>query len=494
MNNNINFIENLQYEYMDFLPYILKIFFISIVTYYTFIKVINNKNFFYLNLMLVLIFTFLISILSAIFRYYFDFIVEMCTLIFMLSTLYSLITKNKFTYSLIITIISFSINYITFIIAVTINFLPNVIFNLQNDYFRLFCIIIIHIIIMHFIFNIPKLKYGFTFLKTNASNTLFELFILNISVTLMFLFLILNITDYFLSQRLIFAFLILCIIMFITIKKSFEIYYKQNLLIKELQETKETLKRKEEEITNLENENLNFSKVSHSIAHKQKSLEFKLNELLLKSETASELDIRDRVNAISDTYLSKSPVTELSKTNIVELDDMIKYMQSECVKNNIDFELQINGNIHHMVNNFINKENLEILLADLIKNSIIAINQSDNVNRSILVKLGFIDKFYSLFVYDSGIEFEIHTLLSLGNKPCSTHLNSGGTGIGFMNTFDTLRKYNASIIINELNSPSKDNYTKVIIIKFDKQNKSKISSYRSNEIREQCTTTNFIIE
>lgn len=492
--NNIDFIKNLQYVYMDFLPYILKIFFLGISIFYTFINIINNKNLFNLKLIIVSIFIFLISICSSILKYNFNFIVEIYSLIFMLSVLFAFITQNSFTYSLTITIISFSINYIIFIIAVTINFLPNVIFNLQNDYIRLFCIIFTHIIVMHFIFKIPKLKHGFDFLKKNVDNTLFELFILNISTTLMFLSIVLNITDYFLSQKLIFAFLILCIIMFITIKKSFEIYYKQNLLIKELQETKETLKRKEEEITNLENENLNFSKVSHSIAHKQKSLEFKLNELLLKSETASELDIRDRVNAISDTYLSKSPVTELSKTNIVELDDMIKYMQSECVKNNIDFELQINGNIHHMVNNFINKENLEILLADLIKNSIIAINQSDNVNRSILVKLGFIDKFYSLFVYDSGIEFEIHTLLSLGNKPCSTHLNSGGTGIGFMNTFDTLRKYNASIIINELNSPSKDNYTKVIIIKFDKQNIFKINSYRSNEIRKQCTTTNFIIE
>lgn len=327
--NNIDFIKNLQYVYMDFLPYILKIFFLGISIFYTFINIINNKNLFNLKLIIVSIFIFLISICSSILKYNFNFIVEIYSLIFMLSVLFAFITQNSFTYSLTITIISFSINYIIFIIAVTINFLPNVIFNLQNDYIRLFCIIFTHIIVMHFIFKIPKLKHGFDFLKKNVDNTLFELFILNISTTLMFLSIVLNITDYFLSQKLIFAFLILCIIMFITIKKSFEIYYKQNLLIKELQETKETLKRKEEEITNLENENLNFSKVSHSIAHKQKSLEFKLNELLLKSETASELDIRDRVNAISDTYLSKSPVTELSKTNIVELDDMIKYMQSE---------------------------------------------------------------------------------------------------------------------------------------------------------------------
>ena len=121
-----------------------------------------------------------------------------------------------------------------------------------------------------------------------------------------------------------------------------------------------------------------------------------------------------------------------------------------------------------MTNNIINKEELEILLSDHIKDAIIAINHSENINRSILVKLGKIDRTYSLYIYDSGIEFEKETLSNLGKKPITTHAEEGGTGMGFMNTFDTLRKYEASLIINEYNKPSKDNYTKVIIIKFDK--------------------------
>ena len=50
--------------------------------------------------------------------------------------------------------------------------------------------------------------------------------------------------------------------------------------------------------------------------------------------------------------------------------------------------------------------------------------------------------------------------------------------MGFMNTFGTLKKYEASLIIEEYNKPSKDNYTKVINIKFDKKNEFKIKSYR----------------
>ena len=137
-----------------------------------------------------------------------------------------------------------------------------------------------------------------------------------------------------------------------------------------------------------------------------------------------------------------------------------------------------------MINNHIEKENLEILLADHIKNAIIAINYSDNSNKGILVRLGMIDGIYSLYIYDSGIEFEIDTLRKLGKVPSTTHRDSGGTGMGFMNTFDTLKKYKASMIINEYGKPCKDNYTKVLMIKFDKKNEFKIESYRSEEIEE----------
>ena len=160
-------------------------------------------------------------------------------------------------------------------------------------------------------------------------------------------------------------------------------------------------------------------------------------------------------------------------------------MQSECSKNDIDFQLQLSGNIHHMINHHIAKEKLEILLADNIKNAIIAINYSDNINKSILVRMGIIDGNYGLYIYDSGIEFEIETLLNLGEKPSTTHKESGGTGMGFMNTFDTLKASKASMTIKEYNKPCKDNFTKLIMIKFDDKNEFKICSYRAEEIKNE---------
>lgn len=50
--------------------------------------------------------------------------------------------------------------------------------------------------------------------------------------------------------------------------------------------------------------------------------------------------------------------------------------------------------------------------------------------------------------------------------------------MGFMNTFKTLRKYNASLIINEIGEPSIQNYTKLVCIKFDGKNEFKIITYK----------------
>ena len=54
-----------------------------------------------------------------------------------------------------------------------------------------------------------------------------------------------------------------------------------------------------------------------------------------------------------------------------------------------------------------------------------------------------------------------------------------------MNTFDTLKKYKASLVIDEYGKPVKDNFTKVIKIIFDNENIYKINSYRGKEIQEK---------
>ena len=413
-----------------------------------------------------------------------DFLYRMIILIFLQSCISTVLTKRNLGTNIVLVTISLALNYaILFMAIIIVFFINNKLIPIENDIISFLIIILIDVIILGFLFKSKRLKYGVISLQNNISNDYVELIILSISIGILYIGMIFYDMQIFVIRDFMFIFIIFAALMFITIQKSLQLYYKQKMLIKELDETKEDLARAENKIKILEKENIEESKKRHTIIHKQKSIEYKLEEMLTKTEMSTEeaAEVRERLEKLNKEIYTEKEVMELDKTGISSIDDMLKYMQSECVKNKIDFTLQIKGNIHYMVHNLVKEEELETLLADHIKDAIIAINHTDNANRSILVRLGNIDDIYSLYIYDSGVEFKPEVLESLGKKPCTTYANEGGTGMGFMNTFDTVRKHKASLIIEEIGKPVKDNYTKVIIIKFDKKNEFKVKSYHEIE-------------
>ena len=461
----------------------IKIFIISLYTEFTNLKILNIKNISKIKTIVYIATIFLFGIIYILVKNYFDVTIGIMLLDILLSILFSINTKNKLGYSLLITTLSISINYIFYIISVSICFFISLILKINNNIMNIIVIIFIYTIILIKLTNVRKIKYGLSFLIKNKSNEFFEILILNISATIFCCFVMLSSMNLELAKNFFVYIIVFSVIMFITIQKSLQLYYKQKMLVKDLEETKTELEEKNNRIKELEKEIIKSGKRSHSISHRQKILEHKLEELSMKSEI-SEMDIKSRIEKIGKD-IRKEPVIVLAKTGIVEIDDVLNYMKSECLKKKIDFQLQLSGNIYKMINNYVSKDELEILLADHIKNAIIAIEHSENINKSILVRLGRLDGTYGLYVYDSGIEFEIETFLKLGKKPATTHKDSGGTGMGFMNTFDTLRKHNASFIIEEYGKPVTDNFTKVLKFKFDNKNEFKICTYRKEEIEKQ---------
>ena len=463
---------------------IIKIFFITIFTFYMNFKLINMelkiKNICTIVIgtgINIIVYRFIENILGVSYAIIF--------MIILISILLKKMSQNRFTYSLLITVVSMTINYIMFSLSVIITVVPIILFNIQDTQISLIFILFFYLAISMIFYKTKRFKRGFTFLQEKGKNDYIDMLILNICIVILFCTMIISNYDKLLSRRTVVGLIIFSIIMFITIQKSLQLYYKQKLQEREVEGMKEELKQKNKEIEELEKENLKLNKKNHSIAHKQKSLEYELKQIALNNQIEDEKHVKDKIENLSKEMQNETISIELSKTSINEIDNMFKYMQSECIKNKIDFQLQINGNIHHMVNKHIGKEELEILIADMIKNAIIAINHSKNINKSILVRLGLINGEYSLYIYDSGIEFEIDTLINLGIKPSTTHANDGGTGMGLLNTFDTLKKHKASLVIEEYGKPAEDNFTKVIKIIFDKENTYKVSSYREEEIRER---------
>ena len=468
---------------------IIKIFYICLFTFYINFKLINQTI--KINLrkgIIVIMDIIIISLICRFIKITLGFSYNLIFMVLLISIMFKFFAHQRFAYSLLITVISISINYIIFSLSVIISFLPTIIptilLNEYNEYIGLILILITYSMIIWIFYRIKRFKKGFIFLQKNISSEYIDILVLNISIVILFCITILSNYNIVSSNTFGFSFFIFSIIMFITIQKSLQLYYKQKLQEREAEETKKELENKSKEIEELKEENLKLSKTNHSIAHKLKSLEYEVNQISSRNVIDNN-KIMNKIEKLSTEMQDEFVNVDLEKTGISEIDTMLEYMQSECIKSKIEFELQINGNIHHMINKYIEKEDLEILLADHIKNAIIAINNSENINKNILVRIGIIDGFYSLYIYDSGIEFELETLINLGIKPSTTHEDDGGTGMGFMNTFDTLRKYKASLIIQEYGKPSKDNFTKVIKIIFDNKNEYKVLSYREKEIKEK---------
>lgn len=402
----------------------------------------------------------------------------------------SIVTKN---------LISNAIAYIGFVIAAVLTY-PILHYINDNTFINLILMMIIETLLIFGFFKIKRFKRGFAFVKSKIDNDYIDIAMINIGALVILAYSLFD--NYYgdVTKQILFTFIVVGIIMIIMIQKTLTLYYKQKLLKQNIESYKEEIKEKDEKIKELSDEKFKISKLNHEFYNRQRALELKVEEFINNAnmEASGELSIIDQIKNMTDEYSTKQQeinnVSSLPKTGITEIDDMFAYMQSECNKNKIEFILKINGNIYHLINNIIAKNRLVTLIGDHLRDAIIAINNSSNTYRSIMAILGMKDNTYEFSVYDTGIEFEIETLLKLGLEPATTHKDQGGTGIGFITTFETLKETKASLVIEENHPENDKDYTKCVSIKFDGKNEYKIISYRADKIKAEAKDNRIIIK
>lgn len=284
------------------------------------------------------------------------------------------------------------------------------------------------------------------------------------------------------------------------IKKSITKYYKEKMKERTVEIQQEQIKQQDEKIKDLQTELADVLQINHKYSHRISAMEKAVTKLGTKLQANEEFaeecgDILSSIKKISKEYkeevASVIKETKLPKTNIFSIDNLLEYMKQESEKDKIDFELNLDFDISEILETKIPQSKLETMLADHIRDAIIAINCSDNRKRKIKLVLDKEDNNYQIKFYDTGIEFEIETLSNLGLKRITTHKSTGGSGIGFMTTFETLKQCKASLIIEEY---SNQEYTKAVIIKFDNKNEYRIHSYRAEEIKNKIKDNRIIIE
>lgn len=389
--------------------------------------------------------------------------------------------------------------YTLFIVVSFIEVFLKIIMNIRYQIIDLSLTLIIEVLLLAGILNIKKIKNGISFLKDPLGNEYLCIIMIVISVIAIFAYCLFGSSEEYFGSNIFIVIVTSLIMIIIMIQKTLTLYYKQKLLAKNIEEYKSEIALKDAQIKSLSDEKYKISKLNHEFYNRQKSLIHKIEEITsMNTEIADELDLSKQINDLTKEYTDKAQeiktLDKLPTTGIVEIDDMFKYMQSECDSKKIQFNLKINGNIYHMINNKIPQSRLVTLIGDHLRDAIIAIDFSNNTFKSILAVLGENKGVYEFCVFDTGIEFKIDTLLNLGLKPATTHKDSGGTGIGFMTTFETMKENKASLIIDEMREMSNTDYTKSVTIRFDGKNEYRIKSYRSDEIKKKMKDNRIIIE
>lgn len=482
--------------YNDF----IKMLFIICIIYFICNKITNNnENSVYKNLFVILI-GIIISSFYLILIKYFNSICVFTILILLYSIIVNVIMKDK--YNFIVFLISFAITYIIYLISIIFSglilkiLIPKI--NYTNP-ISIFTIPIIGTLISYLLFKNRRIKHGFNFLKQTKYNKNIVIAILFFTEASAILFILFqNNNTNKINTILFINILFVVATLIIWTQNQITKQYKRNMRDRTIEiQTKEIVEQSKI-IKEIKEENLKLAETIHKYNNRLSALELGIANALKnnnKTEFANELGLMlEETKELSKKFAEETTInkTNLPKTNIIGLDNMFKYFQNEANKNNIDFNVIINENIEDLLK-IIDKPKLETLIGDHLKDAIIAVNKSKNPYKSILIILGISNKCYEISICDSGIEFEIDTLLKLGKERVTTHKEEGGSGIGFITTFKTLKETKASLEIEEYN-PKTTNYTKSIVIRFDGKNEYRIYSYRAEEIKKKNNGKRIIIE
>ncbi|MCL1807613.1 MAG: hypothetical protein FWG31_07935 [Oscillospiraceae bacterium] len=256
---------------------------------------------------------------------------------------------------------------------------------------------------------------------------------------------------------------------------------------------RQAIAEKDEEIRRLTEFSDNLRAANHSIIHRVSAMELGYAAMLSKAkhgvdmaEFAEELaaHIEDARRLMRDYRKDAGRVKQekvLPETNLPMLDNLFRLFARGCAAEKISFDLVINGSIRHMVTKVVDQSKLETMIGDHVQDALFAVVASDKPFRSVLVTLGLAGEHYALTVFDSGIEFEPSVLARLGTERVTTRAETGGSGEGFMKTFETMRECGASLIISE-KARNSAVHTKSVTIRFDGKGQYIIETHRPDQI------------
>lgn len=496
-------------EPLSFINSTLKYFAIVFIALLVVNKSLGIKNPPFHTIILSFLFSFLMGIFYAILiNYLYNLLIIILILLFVIIYI-SITFKIDFSFSLIVSIVALLISFASYIVSVllSIMFVALPIFNIevQSSIIIFLCMLIQYFLVSRF-FMIKRFSNGFSFLKEEDKLYNFTIVGLILGGTLILFFSIFRMNQNANERNFaMIAFALIILGSYIWIKRSITLDYRERMRNREVNMLKEELEAEKEKNVKLNEEISELAKINHKYSSRIKASEESVKKLAYmfnktnNTEFGNELsDITKLITDLSSQYSNEIAsklkyAKKLPSTNVKGVDSILSYMQKESLDNNIDFELKINCSVNHLIEKYISQNRLETLLGDHIKDAIIAINSGNNNLRKIYVIFDIIDNCYQISFYDSGIDFEIDTLINLGLEAITTHKDTGGNGFGFLTTFETLKECKASLIIEEINFKN-SNFSKAIHVLFDNNSSYVIKTNRIEDFKNYNISDRIILE
>lgn len=428
---------------MNYINNILQVAFLSSITYLVLVKITNYKENNLGKTITVIICSIFGAILGVELTKTIQTLLAMMLVYLINGVIVTVVTKFKIKYSVVVTFIALMISYLAYIVSVIITAIIINVFkiNIATDEVKsLFLIVFIQCLILYIFFKQKRLKNGIQFLQDDKMiNSIGIIGFGFIGITIIIYSLFDNSKGQEFIIKLTSGLLIEAICLFIWIKKKITKYYKQKLKEQTVADLQNEIKEKDNKINEILEENKAIATINHKYSSRIKALEEFSSKIVSKPELVKKMKTEfgedytafaAQIKRISQEYSNemKTKVTKenaIPKTGIFGIDTLLEHMSTEVTKSNISLDLKINASINYMVEDIISESALETLLGDHIKDAIIAINCSNNTNRRILVVISIVDKCYEINFYDTGIEFEIDTLIKLGKEQITTHKETG---------------------------------------------------------------------
>lgn len=280
------------------------------------------------------------------------------------------------------------------------------------------------------------------------------------------------------------------------IRHSITAHYRERLQLKTEDHYRQLLQEQERENEKLSQSNAFLAKIVHRDNHLIGALDRSIDAYFQSGDQAFRDDLLREIQTLArerGELIEKAQRDSklLPSTGNRLIDGALNDLYIKAAAHGVDFDVTVAAPVSRIIGKYLSQTDLQTLLCDHIKDAVIAVETANETGGRVLVELSEKNGSYTVSVFDNGVAFETETLAGLGKEPVTTHADSGGSGIGFMTTFETLRKAGASLVITEFKT--KTPFSKSVSVCFDGENAFVIRSYRSEALQQALRRDDVVI-